>query len=87
MWQIKKNLILTKIKNSNCDCLKTQIVTKLKKFKWDISKIKLWKILFFGKLKKSSCDKTQKLKLWQNPNCDKAQKLKLWQNLRTQMAI
>ena len=44
------------------------------------------------KLKKSSCGKTQKLKLLQNSktqmettlkssNCDKTQKLKLWQNM------
>ena len=73
-----KNLMVTKIENSNCD--KTQ-------------KLKLWqksKTQFFTKLKKSICDKTQivrkvltKFKLLQNSNCDKNQhvtKLKIWQN-------
>ena len=47
-------------------------------------------------IKNSNCDKTQKLKLWQNSkskmvtklknfNGDKTQKLKLWHNLSTQI--
>ena len=40
------------------------------------------------KVKNSNCDKTQKLKLWQQSNWDKTQnvtKLKLWQNFKTQI--
>ena len=51
---LKKTQILTKLKNSNCDKTKQNlIVTKLKKNE------------SATRLKYSNCDKTQKLKLWQ----------------------
>ena len=50
-------LIVTKLKNSNCD--KTQILTKLKNSNCDKTQI-------VTKLINLNCDKTQKLKLWQN---------------------
>ena len=61
---------------------KIKIVTKLKKM---VTTLKTW-----------NCEKSQKIKLWQNSktrimtklkklNCDKTQKLKLWQNSKTQI--
>ena len=70
--------------NSNCDETHvTQIVIKLKNLKREkIQKLILcWnlKTQMVTKLKKSNCDKTQKLRLWQNSKkskCDKTWKLK-----------
>ena len=69
-----KNSYYDKTQNSNCDKpkqkvwqnSKTKIVTKLKNSNSDqTQKLKLWR--FFGiKLKKSICDKIQKIKYWQN---------------------
>ena len=66
---------------------KAEIVTKFKKT-WFVMKLKNSN---GDKTENSSCDKTLKLKLWQNSktpikaklknsNCDKTQKLKLWQH-------
>ena len=53
---------LWQLKNTNCDHSKTQIVTKLKKFKlWQNSKFQIVTNPY-----PSNCDKTPKLKLWQN---------------------
>ena len=54
--------IVTKLKNSNCESSKNQMVTKLKFGKCAISKIKCLLNPNCGKTKRSSCDKTQKLK-------------------------
>ena len=36
------------------------------------------------KLKESNCDKTQKVKLWQNSKTQTVTQLQVWQNLETQ---
>ena len=74
LWQNSITEILTKLKNSNCDenfdknqklklwqKSKTQIVTKLKNLNFYNSKTQI-----VTKLKKLNCDKTKKLKSWQN---------------------
>ena len=65
---------MKKLKDSNCDKTLTQIVTKGKNTNSE-------------KIKNYDCDKTQKLKLWQNSKtyCDKTQKLKLWQNSKAKI--
>ena len=57
LWQNSKTLIITKLKNSNFEEKKTKIQT--------VTKLKTT-ILSKKYKKKSNCDKTHKLKLWQN---------------------
>ena len=70
LWQNSRTQIVTKLKNWNwdqtqnfliCQNLKTQILTKLKKK--IVTKLKTQSVT---KLKNLNCDKTWKLKLWQN---------------------
>ena len=39
--------------------------------------------LLWDKTLKNQCDKTQKLKMWQNSRCDKTKKNQMWQNSTT----
>ena len=73
-----------------------QGVEVIKKKLWQNSKTQIvkkknLKTQIVTKIKNSNCDKTQKLKLWQNSktqiatklenlNCDKTKKSELWQN-------
>ena len=85
-----QTLIAIKLKKSNCDNSKIHIVTKLKM--WREKKSKAQNVT---KLKNSIYEKTQKLKLWQNPktllwqnsNCDQTQKLQCWQNLSQKLQL
>ena len=67
---------------NSCQNSKSQMATKLKNLSCD----KTSNIFFFTKWRKSNCEKTQKIKLWQNfflnqirtklknPNCEKKPK-------------
>ena len=70
-----KNWNYDNLKISNCENSKTQIFTN-KNPSYGNSNT-LWPIPIVRKLKNSTCDKTQKLKLWQ---------LNLWQSLKPQIA-
>ena len=63
--------MVTKLKNSNCDNSKTQIVTTeiLTKLNYDKTKL-------VTKLKNSKCDKIQIVTKLKNSNGDKTQKFK-----------
>ena len=74
LWQISKTQIVTKLKKSNWDKILNSKCDKIKKKNQIVTKLKKNPIV--TKLKNKKCDKTQKLKLWQNS------KVKLWQNLK-----
>ena len=85
MWQNAKTLNVTKLKNSNYGKTQKNIkCVESQKKKWQNLKLKMWqtkketklKTQNVTRLKHSKCDKTQKLKMWQNWQSQNATKLK-----------